>query len=259
MSHYQNLLSTLRASTPEASVPGTPNSSTRPSRRASAQLQSAPVQQVYWNEYDDGSEAENEPYVVYINPDEEAFPGAKVVGFMVSMVKKPLDSVKAWLKPGTAAPQERRPLLQTNDSAYSNEGQSVIDTEADDDTYASSSDFPTGYATHYATFPSVNDQKSTRHHEQLLFRGMLGCFGASFVLLLIAFLLVATGKKKLRAEIDAGVIVGVVSSLFFAIVGYGSMLCRTQKLDWIHRICVGLAFILSCFLNGMLLVYMAGK
>jgi hypothetical protein len=44
-------------------------------------------------------------------------------------------------------------------------------------------------------------------------------------------LLVATGKHKLRVEVDAGVIVGVVSSLFFATLGFCTMLYRSETLS----------------------------
>jgi len=88
---------------------------------------------------------------------------------------------------------------------------------------------------------------------------MLGCFGSSVLLLLIACLLVATGKKKLRVEVDAGVLVGVIASLFFATVGYAAMLNREEILSWTHRALVGTTFAVLCIANGMLLVLVAGK
>jgi hypothetical protein len=259
-SQYQNLSSKLRAFTPDTSGRLTPTSSRHPSRRPSAQLATAQAPQQYWNEYDDGSEAGDEAYTVLINPDEESFPGAKFVEFVVSSVKKPVDSIRTLFTPrGSHSTNERRPLLanQNQPPSYLGGAASILDTDADDD--ASSSDFPSGYAAHYASFPSVSDQKHSRNKEQLLFHSMLGCFCASVLLLLIACLLVATGKRKLRVEVDAGVLVGVIASLFFATVGYAAMLNRGETLSWTHRGLVGITFTIVCIANGMVLVLVAGN
>jgi len=78
-------------------------------------------------------------------------------------------------------------------------------------------------------------------------------------LLSIASTLVATGKKKLRVEVDAAVLVGVLASLFFATLGIGTMLYRQERLSWLHRGLVGVAFLGVCVLNGILLVLVAGN
>lgn len=251
---YHNLLATLSSSTPPHSDSTTPNlQPQRPSRQPSAQvvIQLPPPQEHYWNEYDDGSEGgDNEPYTIYVDPDAESFPGAKTIAYIFSQTKKPMESISAWLSPNSS-PTERRPLL-TGDS-YSSERQSIIDTDVDDETYASSSDFPAGYATHYATFPSVNEQKYSRYREYMLFYVMLGCFGASLLLLLVAGILVITGKNKLRVEVDAGVFVGVISSLFFAAMGVCTLLYRKDNLGWLYRTCVGFTCVTIMFLNFLLL------
>jgi multidrug transporter EmrE-like cation transporter len=167
----------------------------------------------------------------------------------------PIEKVKGWFSPGTS-PDERRPLLAQE--GYFNE-QSGAYTDIDDEAYASSSEFPAGYATHYATFPSIDEQKFSRQREQLLFHIMLGCFFASIVLLAIAGTLVATGKKKLRVEVDAAVLVGVLASLFFATLAIGTMLYRQQRLSWLHRGLVGLTLFGICLLNGVILVLVAGN
>ena len=254
LSQYNHLLANLRASTPDISEPSTPRQT---SRRTSvqAQVQSAP--QTYWNEYDDGSEAENEPYTIYINPDVDSkFPGFQTVEFFISKAKVPMEKIKAWFSP-TSSPRERRPLIGdlTNGGYFPEQ----TETDADDEAYASSSDFPAGYSTHYATFPSISDQKLSRHHEQLLFQGTIASFAAAMALLLIASILVTTGKHKLRIEVDAGVIVGVVGSLFFATLGVGTMLYRQERLSWLHRTCVGVTFVAVCVFNGMLLVLVSGN
>jgi hypothetical protein len=248
---YNNILAHLRASTPDASEPTSPIPRSR-SPRPRAQR---PVQQLerqsYWNEYDDGSEAENEPYTIYVNPGTEStFSGPSRLASLFSRAAAPVEQVRAWLNPSSSG-GERRPLLGTS-SSFTEQ----TETDVDD---ASSSDFPSGYAAHYATFPSINDQKFSRSRERLLFHSTIASFVAALVLVLVASLLVATGRHKLRVEVDAGAIIGVVSSLFFATLGFGTMLYRTERLSWLHRICVICTFVGLCVLNGILLVIVVGS
>ncbi|KAF8864973.1 SPX-domain-containing protein [Acephala macrosclerotiorum] len=256
---YTTLLATLRASSPDSTYPTSPSISRRGSERPSMQVQVQP--QSYWNEYDHGSDVEGneEAYTIYIDPNEESFPGAKAFAFVFSEVKKPFEKVKDWFSP-TPSSRERRPLLANGNDSYFNEQRSTVDTDADDDgAYASSSDFPSGYAAHYATFPSVTDQRHSKAKERLLFRTMLGSFGASLLFLFIATILVATGKKKLRLEVDAGVIVGIVASLFLNMTAIGAVLGRQQKLGWLYWSLVSVAFVGICIFNGMLLVVVTAK
>lgn len=248
LQQYNDLLTNLRASTPTSPEVTTPSLS----RRQSVQTPIQEERQTYWNEFDDGSDVENEPYTIYIDPDAESqIFGAKTFSHIFSRARGPLEKVREWLTP-ISSPQDRRPLLQ--DRAYFAE-QAETDV---DDIDASSSEFPSGYATHYATFPSIHDQRFTRAREQMLFRATVASFTASLVLLLVASLLVATGKHKLRIEVDAGATLGIVSSLFFATLGFGTMLYRSEKLSWLHRGLVGATFAGVCILNGILLVIVVG-
>lgn len=256
LSQYRDLLTTLRSTTPHICEPASASSSRRASRRPSAQIPILPPPpQAYWNEYDDGSEAGEESYTILVNPEADGFPGSRTFAYVFSKAIMPIETVRGWFSP-SVSPEERRPLLASE--GYFNE-QSAGDTDIDDEAYASSGEFPAGYATHYATFPSINDQKFSRQREQLLYHIMLGCFFASIVLLAIAGTLVATGKKKLRVEVDAAVLVGVLASLFFGTLAIGTMLYRRQSLSWLHRFLVGLTFVAICVLNGILLVLVAGN
>jgi len=252
---YNNILAHLRASTPDASEPTSPIPRSRSRSRSPRPRAQRPAPQLerqsYWNEYDDGSEAENEPYTIYVNPGTEStFSGPSRLASLFSRVTAPMEQVRAWLNPSSSG-GERRPLLGTS-SSFTEQ----TETDVDD---ASSSDFPSGYAAHYATFPSINDQKFSRSRERLLFHSTIASFAAALVLVLVAGLLVATGRHKLRVEVDAGAIVGVVSSLFFATLGFGTMLYRTERLSWLHRICVICTFVGLCVLNGLLLVIVVGN
>lgn len=237
------------------SEPSTPRAR---SRRASVQPVIQPQPQAYWNEYDDGSEAgDNDVYTIYVNPDAEStFPGAKTISVLFSKAMVPMEKVKGWFSP-PSTPGEQRPLLG-NGSGPNGYFTEQTETDIDDDAYASSSDFPTGYATHYATFPSVHDQKFAREREQLLLRGTIGAFMASVFLTLVASILVVTGKHKLRVEVDAGVFAGVASSLFFATLGFAAMLYKVDRVSTIHRSIVGLIFGVICIVNACIMVLVLG-
>lgn len=255
MAQYSHLLNTIRDVTPPTSEPPSP----KESRRPGVQLAVQPVaQQGYWNEYDNGSEAGDEPYTIIIDPNAEStFPGARTMAYVFEKAKVPVEKMRGWLSPNLDS--ERQPLLTDNEYFPRQFSGSVTDTDVEDEAYASSSDFPSGYATHYATFPSISDQKLARYREKLLMRGTICSFVAAFLLMIIAGILVTTGRHKLRIEVDAGAVVGVVASLFFGALGIGMMLYRKQQLSWLCRAIVGLAFIMVCVLNGMLLVLIVSQ
>jgi hypothetical protein len=208
-----------------------------------------PVQK-YWNEYDNGSESgDHDDYAIYINPEDEAnFPG---LDYINSIFSPQIGKVKAWFRRHRSA--ERRPLL------YSDEGYSSTGGRDSDDEVSSTDGLPTrGYATFHA-FPSVNEQKAIRYREKALFLGTVGCFLASYALLFITSFLILTGRHRLRIEVDAGVTVGVVVSLFCAGSALGMMFYRHDPLSLLHRAIVWLAFVAACLANGMLLVLVVGN
>ena len=250
------LLANLRSSTPDTSFPATPTISRRPS--AQVVIQQEQQQQRYWNEYDDGSEVEeNEPYTIYVRPGADtSFPGSNAFNHLISSVKVPMEKFKDWLSP-TASPGEQRGLLRSgNGNGLTNSNDYFIETDVDgdDEAYASSSDFPTGYATHYATFPSVRDQRSLQSRNKLLFYGQIVSFVAALVLFLVASLLVATGKHKLRVEVDLGATIGTISSVVFLTLGLVLMMYQRETLGWLHQSIVVVVFTGLCILNLMLLV-----
>lgn len=258
LSQYQLISASLRSTTPQLlSVNTSPGSSRRPSRRSSTQIPMQQAPQAYWNEYDHGSEAEeDEPFTIYVNPDSDSFPGAKTVEYVLEKVKRPISSMKNWFSPGTSPRPEERPLLATRDSYFSSvisEQNSPMDTDAEEDAYPSSNDFPAGYAAHYATFPSIGDQRFSRSRESWLFRITLGSYAASLVLIFITSILFSTGKRKLKVEVDAGAVAGCVASLCFALGGIMAALCRKEKLGWLHTTCVWVGFMGLFALNLMLL------
>lgn len=73
------------------------------------------------------------------------------------------------------------------------------------------------------------------------------------ILLVVAAILVTTGRRKAANTVDTGVIIGVVSSLVFAVMGVGSMMRRKDDVGWVHRVGVGLVFTCVVIVGGILL------
>lgn len=212
----------------------------------------------YWNEYDNGSECADDDggYAIYINPDENtSFPG---LDYLQNIFSTPLNKAKGWFRHKKTG--ERQGLLGANHSPYQYSSTTFNSSESDEEAgYASSDGFPTtGYATHYA-LPSLSQQQAHLYREKTLFWGSVSSFAVSFLLLLIAGTLISTGRHKLRAEVDAGVTVGVVASLFTACSALGMTLYRQDQLSLPHLFAVWTTFIASCILNGMLLILVVGN
>ncbi|RKF75731.1 putative spx domain-containing protein [Golovinomyces cichoracearum] len=215
-------------------------------------------QLTYWNEYDDGSEVENEPYLVYIDPDSDSFPGAKKLAYVYSKAENLVDEVKKWLAP-VQLTAERRPLLYHINDMIS-EQESTIDTEGEEDAFASYSEIPRGYSTFYtSSYLKIGDESIEQTRESFLLHSILGCYAASLTLLLISYLLAATGKKRLQTEIDVGVVVGVIASILFAAIGSFLLWCSRQELSWTYRFYACATFTLTCFWNGILLIQVVGE
>lgn len=291
---YDDVLNTLRTTQTSFSEPSSPSCDEHPTptpapprRRSGAEEDQLftplpPPQQAqrqhYWNEYDDGSEAGGEDgYAIYINPDDYSggFPGLQS---LQTALATPLEKLRVWF--GRPPNPERQPLLPTTNGdgtaaaaaiggppllvGYSTTipaAAATATTETDEDCSSSDELFPAmGYRAHYAaTFPSVGEQRMTRYRERVLFAGTLGCFAASFLLLGIAALLIVTGRHKLRAEVDAGATLGAVASLCCACVALGMTMYRRDPLSAMHRTAVGVTFLTSCLLNGMVLVLVVGS
>lgn len=125
--------------------------------------------------------------------------------------------------------------------------------------------FPPGYAATYAApspllLPSIESQRAlARYRDRVLVLGTAGAFAASFVLLAVAAVLILTGRHRLRAEVDAGVVVGVCASLACACAALGMDMHRVASKGWGNWVLVGGAFTAACFLNGALLVLVVGN
>ncbi|KFY45163.1 hypothetical protein V494_01112 [Pseudogymnoascus sp. VKM F-4513 (FW-928)] len=150
----------------------------------------------------------------------------------------------------TSSKGERRSLL----------GRRMSDAETgDEDLEAFDADgFPLGYETHYATFPSIATQRLTAQRSRLLLLALVACYISSALLLGISGILVATGRNKLRAEVDAGVIAGVMAALGFVGVGVRVGTLRWESAGVWERVGVVVGFMGGCLAGGGLLVGVMG-
>ncbi|KAI0967357.1 hypothetical protein F4678DRAFT_465603 [Xylaria arbuscula] len=267
------------------------NSGRRPrgdSRRSSnSAVTIVPPPPTYWNEYDHGSEAgdrDDDAYVIYIDPDaEDGFPG---LAYVKNMFVGPVDSVRHWLHKSnkhittttatmssSASPSETQSLLGHNTGVgdyFGVASRHTNETTTDDDEYLSSQDggeshrhHPqsgiVGFASSEDSYYSSYDSKMGLYQDRMLTRAVIVAFATAFVLLGISGLLVATGRRHLRLEVDAGAAVGSVASLFCACMGLGAMLYRHYPGGFMYGLAVWVTFVTVCVLNGILLVLVVGS
>lgn len=195
--------------------------------------------QRYWNEFDDGSEgSDNEAYTIFVDPDTPStFPGlvtiSKLFTTLVSKFNVAEHKLISWWR--HPSPQEQEPLINGSHSP------SLDDSDASDAESPLTKPQPNAQR-RYSTFPATPQSPAMRARETMLFRSCLASFGAASVLLLVAAILKTTGRRKAETTVDAGVIIGVASSLVFAIIAVGSMVGRKDDVGWVHRISVFLLF-----------------
>ena len=205
----------------------------------------------YWNEYDHGSEGEegDEGYALYVTPDEGVFPGW---GYLSA----PFSKAKSWLqsKQGGQGDEEQRqgretdPLLTGREATYSAPSGSSTDGDAD---LSSDDELPPGYATYHA-LPSLSSQRLSRYRARILLRATAACLVTAALFAVVAGVLLSAGRKKRRAQVDAGAGVGVVASVFAGCGAVGMDLVRGG--GWLWRAVVWVVAGAVLVVDGMLLV-----
>ncbi|KAI1159008.1 hypothetical protein F5B18DRAFT_43863 [Nemania serpens] len=248
----------------------------RPSgSRRSSQSTAPPTPQSYWNEYEDGSDAgdQDDAYVIYIDPNaSNEIPG---LAYVKNMLGAPVDRVRHWLQsqkskdvPATS-PSETQSLLGRRNSGgtgdyFSSRGRPDHEPTTEDE-YLSSEEgesshhsrslgFLSSYS--YSSSSSV-DLKVGAYQDRVITRSTVLAFVAALVLLGVSGLLVMTGRRRLRLEVDAGAAVGSVASLFCACMGLGATFYRHSPAGYLYTLAVWGAFVTVCALNGILLVIVA--
>lgn len=215
---------------------------------------SQPPSQRYWNEFDDGSEGEqDEPYTIFVDPNASStFPGAEtaseVFSHLSSNSKESWKKFRVWItfqSQDESFPGERSPLFKNHHSGNS----PTIDDSSDSENETAS--IKQG---NYATIASNNHHYVRSARETMLFRGSLLGFATSFIFVVVAAILVATGHKKTAAEINVGALICVVASAVFAFIGIGCMLTRHDRVGWVHRAAVTLTLFLVILANAGVLL-----
>jgi SPX domain protein involved in polyphosphate accumulation len=226
----------------------------------------------YWNEYDNpDSENDANAYYIYIDPNQEdKWPGQD----MFQIFARKLRSI--FSKGGhvdEVNDEERafiRPLTEVEDE---DEGaSSPTDSEPDSPAKISSSIFAVkqkraskhgGYGTMSSRMgnarltdlllpPAATDVSPSKSSRLLI--STLSLVAAS-VLSVLIFTLAATGRKKQKGEVDAGILLGVIASLFFAMVGLVSVLSSRENIGLANWVVIGAVFCTICLADGVLVGY----
>jgi len=107
--------------------------------------------------------------------------------------------------------------------------------------------------------PRAYDQTYGQGEDQSLLLPQFAALSlaASLVILVVAYLLAATGRHKLATEVDAGVVFAIASSLVFAIVGIAT-LWREPHIRWITWGIAGALFSIDAVGSAGLLAWALG-
>lgn len=247
---YDATRTALQSALPDTgSEPSSPGSTAVGSQPDETHHPELPPPGQYWNEYDHGSEGEggDEGYALYVTPDEEGFPGW-------GYISAPFSKAKSWLRNKQGEPGQRGqgretdPLLSGREVTYSAPSGSSTDGDAD----FSSDDEPLpGYATYHA-LPSLGAQRLSRYRARILLRATAACLVAAALFAMVAAALLSAGRKKQRAQVDAGAGVGVVASVFAGCGAVGMDLVRGGGWWWRGIVWAVAATVLV--VDGMLLV-----
>ena len=205
----------------------------------------------YWNEFDDGSEgSQDEAYTIFVDPNASyGIPGTAAVSRLFESLTSTIKAtgVLDWLRSSRKTKHgEQRPLVG---------GERSPSTADSDQSEVDSSNRPAKRSPrrHYSTFRALSQPPAVRAREVLLFRSCLASFASSSILLIVAAVLVITGRRKAANTVDAGVVIGVGSSLVFGVMGVGSMKRRNDDVGWVHRSIVFSVFICVVLAGSVLL------
>lgn len=190
--------------------------------------------QTYWSEYDhpedlDGADDAN-AYYIYVDPNE------------TSAMSRLVDKLRHVFT--RRASGENSSLLSPSSRAE--------DDESSSDEEASIPKRPQ-HAKSYGTLAFTAPHSDNPHRRsQAIPHVTATCLVASLIILVVAYILAMTGKHKLATEVYAGVLLAVVSSLVFAIVGMASLL-RGGEHGWVPwTVAVGVLAVDAVGAGGLL-------
>ncbi|KAK7903477.1 hypothetical protein LTR67_001497 [Exophiala xenobiotica] len=240
---------------------------TRRKKRARIKLpERSPSPARYWNEFDDGDSDGNpeQGYVIYVDPDESAFPGAesiaKAFGSVYDSFSKGKSRIISLLTlEGQSTTGERAPLLSGENSADEDPDTSSSETDefsprTPTSRRRSRRSGPPGsfYRPHQILTPR---QKAL---EQTLFSFYTGLIAVCYILLVMSGILLATGRRKAYFEVDAGVLGGVVSAETCAVAAMILIMMRKQRISVVHWGLVAVLVASAVLIGVALLTLMFG-
>ena len=217
----------------------------------------------YWNEFDDGDEvASNEVYTILVDPNE---PSA-------------LSRFLGWLRPSRTSPSidpERQSLLADDyftpghtDHSSGNSSTMHSPTRSSNTSLQNPRGRLRGYSTfssHHGiphpktpTTPRRGSASSIYRHKLLVIITSVS-FVTSFILSVMAGVLVGTRRHRYVATADVGALIGVMASVLFAILGLAVSFAKGKDLGWLGRVTAVVAFALACTADGIMVVVMVGE
>ncbi|MDI1487312.1 MAG: hypothetical protein OHK93_006581 [Ramalina farinacea] len=201
----------------------------------------------YWNEFDDGSEGEqHDGYAIYVNPDPPPLlPGTAFFSACSNHIaagyRRSAEKIHGWFGPRTIKDPERQPLVPE----ASVEETDPEDSDLSDDEMSHAN----GAIQQYYTFPNRAEDRRKTSRVRMLFWSSVSAYCTSLLSLLIAIVLLSTGRKRTTFEVDIGVTICVVAAMILAVAGAGSAVARRKG-----PVSIALLVSLSIFLLGLVLL-----
>lgn len=232
----------------------------------------APRPERYWNEFDDGDSDVNpeERYAIYIDPDAPLFPGSEAVSKAFSAVYDSFSrgtsraaswlplGAKVWEKQSSA---ERAPLLGGQvvgdgdaDSSGSDTDGFLIQRPHKPKSSRRSASHGSGSRSMYRPHQILSPRQKAL--ERTLFHFYSGLIAISCVFLVMSSILLGTGRRKAKVQVDVGVLTGVLAAEVCAVCAMVLIMLRKQRLSVLHWGIVGASVAIVVIVGVSLLALM---
>lgn len=211
----------------------------RKKRRRTFPREPVVAQERYWSEYDhpeDGEDADGS-YVIYIDPNEK------------STFDRMVDSVSAWFS-GPRKGHDEESLLHTPSTPKDDESSS------DEENSRAQSRRHTEYGTvirHSQILPRVLPPPAI----PFLPQPTIACLIASAVILIIGYVLSATGRHRFATTVQASVVFALIASVLFVITGV-VVLARAKAVQQLGLAAAVTAVLVESVAAGGLLARVVG-
>ena len=209
-----------------------------------------PAIQRYWNEFDDGSEADNDSYAIYVQPDEPfELPGAEAMSKALAALRTSLSRGKSrvvsWLNlEEKKGPSERDSLLGHRDAEAGDMEDSSSSSSSDDTVRGHVSRKEarvrtvSGGGTAAARAPALVSvwlrsrhrvRRLKRNRERALFRAYAGLIALGYFLLAVSRVIRAVGRKSAAFEVAGGIVACAVLAEACAVLAVALLVMRRGR------------------------------